>query len=213
MGVSDKAAKKLKSHQLINADSGVCEYYTPKFIVEASREVMGTIDLDPASSETANLVVKANHIFTTLDNGLSEKWFGNVWMNHPYSKGEKACLEVESFCTKKICKERGYHIHEDIPSNADWINKLASEYTRGNITQACCITYASTSEAWFRSLHKYPQCYLVPRTNYYLPDGRKKTGVTKGSVVTYLGSNVDKFAEVFSGFGEVKIPYHLFKGE
>lgn len=193
--------------KLLLQDSGDTEYYTDTQITDASREVMGSIDLDPASSILANKYVKAGKIFTKEDDGLAQDWFGNTFMNHPFSKGEKACPEDRSKCKKKSCRDRGYHIDEDIPSNADWINKLLFEYASGRVKQSCNICFAATSEGWFRPLHRFPQCYLIPRTNYYLPDGTKKEGVLKGSVVTYLGSHVDKFAKVFSKFGEVKIPY------
>jgi hypothetical protein len=81
---------------------------------------------------------------------------------------------------------------------------LISEFEKGNIKQACCITFAATSEAWFRPLLAYPQCFIHGRTNYYLPDGTKKKDVTKGSVVTYLGDNTERFKEVFSKIGTVK---------
>ena len=42
---------------LINQTSGKVEYYTPADIVEAARRVMGSIDLDPASSPAANETV------------------------------------------------------------------------------------------------------------------------------------------------------------
>lgn len=166
------------NYQLINQDSGNYEWYTPLPIIEAVRVVMGSIDLDPASSESANRFVEAKTIFTEADDGLSKKWFGNVWMNHPFSR----------------------------TNNPLWINKLLNEYVNGGVDQACCICYAATSERWFRDLMDFPQCFLYPRTNYYLPDGSVKRGVTKGSVVTYLGQNVDKFNKVFDGvFGKVKI--------
>ena len=81
------------NHQLINQDSGVCEYYTQEYIIDLAQEVLGVIDLDPASCSLANKVVRANNIFTIEDDGLSKPWFGNVWMNHPFHKGEKACVK------------------------------------------------------------------------------------------------------------------------
>ena len=69
------------------------------------------------------------------------------------------------------------------------------------------ITFAATSEKWFRPLLLRPQCFLFPRTQYLLPDGSVKRGVTKGSCVTYFGPNVEAFAREFSSLGEVKVPY------
>jgi hypothetical protein len=80
------------------------------------------------------------------------------------------------------------------------------QYEARNVIEACCITYACTSEQWFQPLHRYPQCYLSPRTNYLLPDGTVKKGVTKGSVVTYLGRNIRAFTEQFHQLGALKMP-------
>lgn len=204
--------------QLINQDSGDYEYYTPPEIVEAAKEVMGTIDLDPASSEKANKIVKAAKIYTLeqkfeqfecwdlpaltwMKGGLDEFWHGNVWMNHPFSKSEAPC---KPDCNKEICKKRGYHTTLFIQGNKEWIEAAVEEYESGRAKQLMCITYAATSEEWFRPLHNHNQCYLIPRTNYYLPDGTKKKGVTKGSVVTYMGPYTDIFEAVFSKFGAVK---------
>jgi len=164
----------MNNSQLINQDSGNFEYYTPIELVNAAREVMGSIDLDPASSETANKQIKATRFYS--EDGLNKPWFGNIWMNHPFSR----------------------------VNNQLWIKHLIEWYERGFGHQACCITFAATSEKWFRPLLNYPQCFIHGRTNYYLPDGTKKKGVTKGSVVTYLGDNTEKFKEVFSELGTVK---------
>lgn len=165
--------------QLINQDSGKVEYYTPYWIIEAARSVMGSIDLDPASSEMANETVKATKYLTISDNGFTYLWKGNVWLNHPFSK----------------------------KYNAQWINTLIHEYAVGRVKQACCITFASTSEKWFQPLMQYPQCYFNKRVNYIDGlTGKEVKGVTKGSVVTYLGPNVQKFYEVFKQYGNVMIP-------
>ena len=166
----------VNSAQLINQTSGDFEYYTPPHIIEAARRTMGGIDLDPASSFAANISVCATRYYDQLDDGLTQIWSGRIWLNHPFSRAH----------------------------NAAWINKLIIEYGQGHIEQACCITFAATSEKWFQPLLHFPQCFLSPRTNYHLPDGTLKRGVTKGSVVTYLGPHVDKFRWEFRALGIVK---------
>jgi hypothetical protein len=191
----------MDSHQLINQSSGLVEYYTPPGIVAAAREAMGGIDLDPASSQEANERIRASSFFTIKDNSLGRPWFGRVWMNHPFGKPEKAC---KPGCAKTSCAKRGYHLLNDKPGNADWINKLVSEYESGRVEQACCITFACTSEAWFRPLLRRPQCFLYGRTNYILPGGDVLQGVTKGSCVTYFGRDMERFATCFGHLGEIK---------
>lgn len=167
----------MKAATLINQDSGDVEYYTPPEIVEAARRVMGVIDLDPFSSNEANERVKATHFFTPLSNGLIQPWFGNVWMNHPFSR------QMNQLC----------------------VNKIENEFAEQRMKQGCCITFAATSEKWFQPLLRRLQCFLSPRTNYYLPDGTVKRGVTKGSVVTYYGKDSQLFAEEFKKLGVVKV--------
>ncbi|RIK38014.1 MAG: hypothetical protein DCC55_22510 [Chloroflexi bacterium] len=171
----------MNNAQLINQTSGTVDYYSPQEIVEAARATMGGIDLDPASSAIANQIVQATKYFDECTDGLrpSLTWTGRVWLNHPFSRQE----------------------------NYFWIKKLIHHYQAGDIKQACCITFASTSEAWFAPLFAFPMCFLQPRTNYYLPSGAKARGVTKGSVVTYLGPNIDRFARSFANLGAIVVPY------
>lgn len=165
--------------QLVNQNSGKMDYHTPPEILESVRQVLGYIDLDPFSSRAANKQVKAVKFFTTKDDGLKQDWHGRVWMNMPFSK----------------------------INNPRCVNKLIQEYQIGHVKEALCITFASTSEKWFQPLLAYPQCFLAPRTNYYLPDGTKAKGVTKGSVVTYLGRRVDVFVREFARHGVIKVAY------
>lgn len=52
------------SHQLINASTNN-EWYTPQPFLEAAHQVMGNIDLDPASNFFANQIVKASRFYSS----------------------------------------------------------------------------------------------------------------------------------------------------
>jgi ParB family chromosome partitioning protein len=171
----------MNNGKLINQDSGDQEYYTPDFIVEACRKTMGSIDLDPFSSAKANLTVGAKKFYTKDDDGFSQSWYGNVFVNHPFSRENN----------KKI------------------FHKAIRECSKGNADCIMLITYASTSEAWFKPSLDFPQCYLYGRTNYILPDGTVIRGVTKGSCITLIADSynkyVHKFSESFKSLGKVKV--------
>ena len=166
--------------QRINQDSGKVEYYTPYFIILSVKRTMGAIDLDPASCKKANTIVHAKKYFTVDDDALNQPWFGRVWMNHPFSK----------------------------TNNPLWTTKLIDEFESDHVTEACCITFASTSEKWFLPLMKYPQCYLSPRLNYLNGSTMKKiAGITKGSVITYFGPSLSAFYKNFHTYGTILLPY------
>lgn len=60
------------------------EFYTPAFIFKA----LGlTFDLDVAAPEIETNV-PASQKYTLNIDGLSQEWFGLVWMNPPFSKTE-----------------------------------------------------------------------------------------------------------------------------
>lgn len=160
-------------------DSGNTEWYTPSDIIEAARVTMGGIDFDPFSCETANKTVDAKRFFTKECDGFSQNWDGRVWCNHPFSRS----------------------------NNSRIFDKAIGEYEKGNASSICMITFASTSEKWFVKSLRFPQCFLHGRTNYFDIHQKKVKGVTKGSVVTYIGKDVNSFYNNFNSLGTVKVPY------
>lgn len=218
----------MNNAQYINQHSGKTDYGTPEYILNPARFVsFGKFSLDPASNENANRLVQAADIFiaphwveegilpvnepapvielpiySPVDQGgLEADWFDYVWLNPPFSKPEKACSPK---CSKKTCIRRGYHVGSDIPGIGSWVEKAVAEYQKGNVESIVMITFASTSEKWFQPLHDFPQCYIRGRVNYLDEHGNEVKGVTKGSVVTYMGTHVNRFAKAFEHLGSVK---------
>ena len=82
--------------------SGDHEYYTAPRIIEAIRDLLDGIDLDPASNEIANKTVKAKTYFTKEDNGLTKDWrtYRNIWINPPFDELKPFALK---FITEAKC--------------------------------------------------------------------------------------------------------------
>ena len=153
-------------------NSGNNEWYTPAEFIEAAVDVMGCIDLDPASNPIANKVVKADKYYTAEDNGLDKTWSGNVWLNPPYAS-------------------------DLIGKFAD---KLISE--RENYTQAIVLVNNATETEWFNKIVSIASavCFPKSRVKFYMPDG--KTGAPlQGQAVLYIGEKPKEFTDVFCKLG------------
>lgn len=168
--VLKKIDEAKKPHVAFN--SGNNEWYTPADYIEAAREVMGSIDLDPASSDVAQETVRAARYYTAETNGLDKTWSGNVWMNPPYASDLIGLF----------------------------IDKLIQEMP--NIEQAIVLVNNATETEWFYKLvrHANAVCFPRSRVKFYMPDG--KTGAPlQGQAVIYYGDNPERFADVFSAKG------------
>lgn len=152
------------------------EWYTPATVIQPARAVLGTIDLDPASCATAQVVVQARHYFTKAEDGLKQTWCGNVFLNPPYS----------------------------MPLIVDFIDKLLAEYTAGNITAAIVLTNNATDTTWAQKLLQYPVCFHRGRVRFWQPGKPGNSGARQGQIITYLGQQTQLFSAVFSALGVVR---------
>ncbi|MDN2582369.1 DNA N-6-adenine-methyltransferase [Aquibium sp. ELW1220] len=156
--------------------TGNDEWYTPARYVEMAREVMGQIDVDPASNEHAQKTVKAATFYTAETNGLDKEWHGRVWMNPPYSR---ALI-------------------------GRFIGKLLAEYEAGRTTEAIVLTNNSTDTAWFHAMTgEASVCFPRGRIRFVKPCGSLGRTPPMGQVFTYLGRQHRRFEEVFSAVGFV----------
>lgn len=155
-------------------NSGNNEWYTPAVYVEAAREVMGGIDLDPASSVIANQVIQAEAFYTVEDDGLSHDWFGRVWMNPPYASDL-----IGQFSAK-----------------------LAYHYGTGDVVEAVVLVNNATETGWFGDLIRMASAVIFPngRVRFWKPDGELGAPL-QGQAIIYLGNYPQVFLDVFSKFG------------
>lgn len=166
------------------------EHYTPSFIVEAAREVLGGIDLDPASNMTANRTVNARFYYDQGSNGLEASW------NQPYEDPTSIFLNPPT------------------PAKLWWI-KLLEEVALGHVSHAIfvgfsvqlCQTSPLHTEA---SILEYPCCFPQRRVAYLDPKGNPQKSPPGASVIVYVPGTIDRsyeFGSVFSSLGAVTIPW------
>jgi len=61
------------------------EYFTPSHLFDSLQVIF---DLDVAAPEGGAPHVPTLHHYTKKEDGLKQKWFGNVWMNPPFSESK-----------------------------------------------------------------------------------------------------------------------------
>ena len=163
---------KLKEKPHLSQNTTNPEWYSPASVVEPARATMGGIDLDPASCELANEIVKADKYYTKQDNGLLKEWTGRVWMNPPYDRGL-----IDQFVS---------HL----------INQMS------NISQAVVITHNSLETDWAHKLldNANAICHIKRRVQFYGKE-KAKGAALQGQTIFGFKVDVDKFVKEFDVIG------------
>lgn len=201
---------KFAARHSMDSDS----WYTPSVYVEAAREVMGGIDLDPASHEEANRTVQAALFFTEADDGLTQPWAGRVFLNPPGGR-------VKEFWIKLM-------------STYGWPSPRDGDALR-RMPQAIWIGYSLEQlqtlqrTGWSTPLH-FSLCVPSQRIAFVENDAKRLARLAKidaenviraakgeplkrrsdkadspshANYITYLGAHKEAFARAFSPFGQV----------
>lgn len=168
-----KAMGQLAEASTLILNSVSNEHYTPPRYIEVARNVLGSIDIDPASCEEAQKIVKAAAYYTKENSGLEVPWNGTVWLNPPYGGLQ-----------------------------ARFIEKLLQDFAAGQVTAAIVLVNSHcTDTTWFQPLFDGALCFTDHRINFYGDDER--SGSTHGSVFAYFGEHRERFAIAFRQFGPV----------
>ena len=148
--------------------TGDFEIYTPEPWIERARSAMGSVDLDPASCEFAQRVVRATEWFDKDRDGLAQPWRGNVWLNPPYARGL-----IDQFIEKLIIE-------------------------RSNYAQAIALVHSRTDTDWFQTLGEIASAVAFPRgrIDFYNETGRCQSAVY-GNTLVYIGDRIDAFLKTF----------------
>ena len=168
------AAARLHLGAHVGNNSGNSEWYTPQAYVDAVREAIGGIDIDPCSCKAANGVVQAKTFYDEADNGLSLEWPGRVFVNPPYGDGT-----VDAFAAK-----------------------LLGEIAAGRTTQAVFLVNNCTETKWFQSLISQASAVCFPRgrISFWSLEHKSKSPL-QGQAVMYFGCDSKRFVSAFSGIG------------
>jgi hypothetical protein len=159
-------------------------WFTPPLYLDSVRAVMGGIDLDPFTTETANQIVKAKWIFTPKNSAFEQDWnLGagiRVFMNPPYSAG--------------LC--------------AQAVNRFVQQYTLGHFAEGIVLVNNATDTRWFLTLvsHCRALCFTDHRISFWNADRKHVSGNTRGQAFFYFGSGILRFQTVFRQHGFIVVP-------
>jgi len=159
---------------MVTARTGIKDYFTPPWLIEAAREAMGGIDLDAASHWLANREHKIPDWFHTGRSAFDNEWHGKVWLNPPYG------------------------------NNAPWFERILEFYPSGPIEQLCMLSpvwaFTTKPAAEFMRFAS-GTVLLIPTPKFWGNVDPDKTGKNHPHMIVYLGPSQDRFFSAFSQYG------------
>lgn len=211
--------------------SATNEHYTPPEIVAAAREVLGEIDLDPATCAVANRVVRARLFCSEQQSGLDQSWTSfddkpaRVFLNPPGGKLNPHTLEPLPR------DEHGKQNGPGVSSAAVWWAKLIYEWRAGHVEQAIFVCFSlavfKTAQGRVGPLDDCPAPYSFPfvvcsdRLKYwnertpigtgapqqdsaivYLPPGERRIDPAPTDAYVLASRS---FRDAFASFGAVRL--------
>ena len=152
------------------------EYATPPDLWRSLAEPVGGFDLDPCSGAESTPI--ADERYTKDDDGLRQAWFGDVFVNPPWSS------------------------NGDASAKDKWLSKVRSEATRDAVDSVVVLLPSDTSAGWFHEhvLAAEYVCFYGPgRLSFHGADRNPSFGL----LIIVYGDDADAYRDVLDTYGAV----------
>jgi len=152
------------------------KWNTPTNFVGDVIKFFGKIDLDPCCNDKDNPNVPANKYYDESDDGLSHKWHGKVFMNHPYSNSK------------------------------EWIPYAVSQYQQGNAKELVLLIKLDVSTKWWKSCCNYPWIAINKRMKFGDGKGAspfQSAIIYLGDNLTHFNEVFGKYGTLYVPFNKV----------
>lgn len=174
----------------IQHSSRTDQWYTPIWVIELVHQLLGTIDLDPASSIDANRRIKAHKIITDKAELTETPWLvapGSVYCNPP--GGKKGNRSLTGLFWRRLMEER----------------------SQGKITHAVFMCFSIEALQHTQNLNclpiaHFPICIPRRRIAFDYPTGEKGEAPSHSNAIIYVPGTVDKkelFRQLFKEVGAI----------
>ena len=179
----------------------------PELVATTAAFFGGSIDLDPASSESANSVVQADRFFTWKENGLNQPWKADsVYLYPPKStlNGAEQPKDTRLFRKNLRFKKSAQRV---------WLELAYNKWLRNEFGQG--IIFLTSSEVALLVTQKigfdFPLCILSERPRLLHEQTLKPVQAKVFGFIYYLPSQLNYensiriFSEHYSNLGRVYI--------
>ena len=193
-GLKGASPMIVKRSPIAQHSSRTDEWGTPSDIIERSRRVLGTIELDPASSAEFNRTVRAERFLTKEDNALTCDW-GNprtIFLNPPGGKLKNR--SIAALFWVRLMRQL-------MSPGFDHAIFLGFSLEQLQTTQTGTFAPSIISGA-------FPFCVPRKRVSFVHADGSPGPSPTHSNIVVYIPDRVNKleiFKSEFESLGDVRL--------
>lgn len=179
------------------------DWFTPEWAVRMVRDVLGEIDLDPASHPVPQQWIQARQAYQLDMSGFHPDL---TWDEKTY-KREMKRYSLAEMRKQPLWRGRVF-LNPPFDATPHWVTRLVSDYRIGNgAMEAIALVNANTGYGWFSRFYRHwPVCLTDDCMRFVKADGSVGGKSKRGQAFVYLGPNVQRFAEVFSTIGRVILP-------